>query len=118
MLKVSKGEAAGLKAAARLIPNTYAGSVIKVEFDVAGKVKTQSSKLTASVVCVDAAGQILREEKKTTTSPSSDFSRLSLPELIVPSGTAEAYLMWVVELPTAARGNEWWRFDNVRIEVK
>lgn len=117
MVKVSKGEAAGLKAAAKQILGVDPGSVIKVEFDVAGKVKSGSSKLTASVICVDASGSVLREVKKSLSRPSTDFTQLKLPEMVVPSGTAEAYLMLVIELPKPASGNEWWRFDSVSIDV-
>ena len=118
MVSVAKGEAAGLKAAAKPILGVEPGSVLKVELDVAGRTKTSSSSLTASVICVDAAGSALREVKKKVARPAEDFRTLKLPELVVPSGTAEAYLMLVVEVPAEARGHEWWRFDRVVFNVE
>ena len=113
---IPKGDPAGLKACAFLVEKAAAGWVVKADFQVAGKTKDGSS-LTASLVCIDAQGNILREEKKTLTNPPNEFRALSLPEVIVPSGTAETYLMLVVELKEPARSKEWWLFDNVVIHI-
>ncbi|MDF7824851.1 hypothetical protein P4B35_12570 [Pontiellaceae bacterium B12227] len=119
MCSVSKGEPAGLKACAKLISKAEPGWVVKVDLDIAGKAKSQSSKAKVSVICIDAAGNILQEKEKVLSAPSTKFQKLSIPEVIVPSGTAETYLMLMVEVKKpAAKAAEWWRFDNVVIDVK
>lgn len=118
MVAIQKNEPAGLKAAVRLVEKAEAGWVVQVRMDVAGKVRTNSSQFTVSLVCVDQEGGILREVEKKVAEPSTNFSRISLPELVVPSGTVETYLMIVVEVPDAAKSSEWWRFDNVVVELK
>ena len=115
---VSKGEGPAMKACMRSIGKVMDGAVIKSRIDVYGKSKTKSSQVKIALMCVDAQGGILREVKKELTVPSSKFKRITLPEVIVPSGTVETYFMIVVEVPAAAKGNEWWRFDNIYINVQ
>lgn len=118
MCSILKGEPVGLKACAKSISKADPGWIVKVDLDISGKAKSQSSKAKVTVVCLDATGQILQEVEKVISVPSKDFQKVSLPELIVPSGTAETYLMLMVEVKQSAKANEWWRFDNVVINVK
>lgn len=118
MCSVSKKETPGLKACAKSISNANPGWIVQVDFDICGKAKSQSSKAKATVVCLDATGKILQEVEKVIPMPPEDFQKISLPELIVPSGTAQTYLMLMVEVTQTAKANEWWRFDNVIINVK
>lgn len=118
MCSVSKGEPVGLKACAKSINKADPGWIVKVDLDIAGKAKSQSSKAKVTVVCLDASGKILQEVEKVITVPLADFKKVSLPELIVPPGTVETYLMLMVEVKKTAKANEWWRFDNVVIDVK
>ena len=118
MCSVSKGEAAGLKACAKVVSKAEPGWIVKVDLDIAGKTKTKSSKGKVSVICVDAAGTILAEVERVVFAPSTKFQKVSIPELIVPSGTTETYLMLMVEVQHEAKSSEWWRFDNVIIDVK
>lgn len=117
MCVVEKGEAPGLKALARKINNADVGWLIKVSFDIAGKAKDKSSKATVAVMFLDKEGRVIREVKKMVTEPNAKFQKFSLPETIVPSGTAETYLMLVVETVKPATAKEWWRFDNIGIGV-
>lgn len=118
MCSVAKNEQPNVKACAKVISKADPGFIVKVDLDVAGKAKHKSSTVKISVICVDAGGSILQEVEKKITTPSADFKRISVPELIVPSGTAETYLMMMVEVTKKAKSAEWWRFDNVVIQVK
>ncbi|WP_322607230.1 hypothetical protein [Pontiella agarivorans] len=114
---VSKGEPAGVMACAKVV-KAQPGFVVKVDLDLAGKARHNSSRVKISVICVDAGGGILQEVEKTVAVPSSDFHRISVPELIVPAKTAETYVMLMVEVTKTAKSTEWWRFDNVLIRVE
>ena len=118
MCSVSRGEAAGLKACAKVISGAEPGWIVKVELDIAGKAKSKSSKAKISVICVDSSGTIISEVERVVSASSPKFKKLSIPELIVPSGTTETYLMLMVEVGQTAKSAEWWRFDNVIIVVK
>lgn len=118
MCTVSKGEAAGIKACAKVISKADPGFVVNVSLDVAGKNKSKSSAAKISVICVDKSGSILSEVEKKVTAPSTKFKKVSVPEIIIPSGTAETYLMLMVEVTQPAKSAEWWRFDNVVIKVE
>ncbi len=118
MYTVAKGEEAGLKACARIVENAGPGWVITAQVDIAGKAKSKSSKVNLALMCIDAEGNTLREVKKQVTSPSVKFQKVTLDELIVPSGTKEVYFMMVVEVTQVAKAKEWWRFDNIVIDVK
>ncbi len=118
MCTVSKGDAPGLKACVMVIKKAEPGWVIKAELDVAGKVKSNSSKVSLAVLCIDEAGNTLQEVKKQITAPTAEFKKVILSELVIPTGTAEAYFMIVVEVSKEAKAKEWWRFDNVVIELK
>ena len=118
MCVISKGTAPGLQACIVGIDKAEPGWIISAKLDVSGKVKSNSSKANLTLICVDAAGNTLREVKKTIVAPSTTFQTVVLEELDVPSGTAQAYLMIVVEVTQKSRAKEWWRFDNVVIEVK
>ncbi len=118
MCSISKGRAAGVLACARVIEKASPGWMVKVDLDVAGKAKYKNSKMNVSVMCIDADGNTIKEVKKQISTPSTSFQKVSLDELMIPSGTAETYLMIVVELADKSRGKEWWRFDNVVIQVK
>ncbi|MDF7801704.1 hypothetical protein P4C99_19660 [Pontiellaceae bacterium B1224] len=118
MCSIAKKEPAGLKACAKAISSAEPGWIVQVDLDIAGKVKSQSSTAKATVVCLDATGKILQEVEKVITVPSEEFKKVSLPELIVPSGTAQTYLMLMVEVKQTAKSKEWWRFDNIIINVK
>jgi len=118
MCSVSKGEAPHLKACAHLIEKAEAGWVVKADLWIAGKNKSESSVFTASIVCIDSGGSILREVKKKLSKPDRAAQQLTLPEIIIPSGTAETYLMLVVEVTQEARGNEWWKFDDITVLIK
>ncbi len=118
MCSISKGDAPGLKACARPVEKADAGWVVNAKLDICGKAKSNSSKATVVLMCVDEKGGTIREVKKEILVPASKFENVSLPEIVVPSGTVETYLMLVVEVTKPAGANEWWRFDNVVIEVK
>lgn len=115
---VEKGEKPGLKACAREIPEAEAGWVVKVEARIAGKKNTERSKVSIAVICVGKDGKTLREVKKEVTRPNGDFALISLPEMIIPSGAVKTYLMLVVEVTKESKAKEWWRFDDVSIDVK
>jgi len=115
---ISKGEAPGVKACAKVIPKASPGYVIKGSLDVAGKVKYNCSHVKISIICVDITGKILSEVEKKVNAPSPDFTKVTVPELIVPSGTAHAYIMLIVEVTQPAKSSEWWRFDNIVIQVQ
>ncbi|MDF7808486.1 hypothetical protein P4E94_13625 [Pontiellaceae bacterium B12219] len=118
MCEVSKGEAPGLKACAKLIDKAEPGWIVTADLDIAGKNKAGSSRAKISVVCLDAAGSILAEVEKVVSKPSTDFKKVVVPELLVPSGTKQTYLMLMVEVTEASKAKEWWRFDNISIVVK
>lgn len=118
MCSVSKGEPVGLKACAKSVSKAAPGWIVQVNLDIAGKARSESSKAKVTVVCLDATGQILQEVEKVITVPSAEFKKVSLPELIVPSGTVQTYVMLMVEVKQTSKANEWWRFDNVVIDVK
>lgn len=118
MCSVSKGEPVGLKACAKSINKADPGWIVKVDLDISGKAKFQSSKAKVTVVCLSETGKILKEVEKVITVPTTEFKKVSLPELIVPPGTVETYLMLMVEVQKPAKAKEWWRFDNVVIDVK
>lgn len=118
MCSIAKKEPAGVKACAKPISNAEPGWIVKVDLDIAGKVKSQSSTAKVTVICLDATGKILKEVEKVISVPSEEFKKISLPELIVPSGTAQTYLMLMVEVKQTAKAKEWWRFDNIIINVK
>lgn len=118
MCSVAKGEPVGLKACAKSINKADPGWIVKVNLDIAGKAKSQSSKAKVTLICLGATGSILQEVEKVITVPSAEFKKISLPELIVPPGTVETYLMLMVEVKQPAKSKEWWRFDNVVIDVK
>lgn len=118
MCIVEKGEEAGLKALAREIEKAEPGWMVKVDLAIAGRAKSQSSKASVVLMCVDKDGTPLREVKKEISKPETGFQRLSLPEVVVPSGTVETYLMLVVEVKQTSGAKEWWRFDNIVIDVK
>lgn len=118
MCEVSKGENAGMKACIREIDKAAPGWIIKASLDLSGKAKTQSSKAKIVLMCIDAKGNTLRESKQEISAPSSGFKTVTIPEMAVPSGTVATYMMLVVEVPETARGNEYWRFDDVIISVQ
>jgi hypothetical protein len=118
MCEVAKGEAPGLKACAKLIDKADPGWIVTANLDISGKNKSASSKAKISIVCLDAAGSILGEVEKVISSPSTDFKKVTVPELIVPSGTKQTYLMLMVEVTQSSKAKEWWRFDNVSVVVK
>lgn len=118
MCTVPKGDPAGGVMACAKVIKAQPGFVIKVDLDLAGKAKKRSSRVKISVICVDAAGNILQEVEKKVAIPSSEFQKVSVPELIVPAKTAEAYVMLMVEVAKPVKSTEWWRFDNVVIQVK
>ncbi len=118
MCIVSKGEVPGLKACARIVNKTGPGWVVSAKLDVAGKIKSKSSKVNLALICIDAEGNTLREVKKQITTPLTKFQKVTLQELIIPSGTTEVYFMMVVEVIKTANSKEWWRFDNVVIDIK
>jgi hypothetical protein len=118
MCVVKKGEAAGLKACARIVEKAEPGWVVTARLDVSGKAKSRSSKSSFALMCIDADGNTIREVKKQVVAPATEFKTIVLEELIVPSGTKEVYFMMVVEIAQTAKSKEWWRFDNVIIEVK
>lgn len=118
MCLVNKGESVGLKACAKTVSKAEPGFIVKVDLDVAGKAKARNSNAKVSVICVDRAGNILKEVEKKVSLATSKFIKVSVPELMVPSGTVETYLMLMVEVSQPSKGKEWWRFDNVVIQVK
>ncbi|QBG47241.1 hypothetical protein EGM51_07470 [Verrucomicrobia bacterium S94] len=118
MCTVSKGEPAGGVMACAKVIKAQPGFVVKVDLDLVGKAKKRSSRVKISVICVDAAGNILQEVEKKVAVPPSEFQTVSVPELIVPAKTAETYVMLMVEVAKPVKSTEWWRFDNVRIQVK
>ena len=107
-----------MKACIRLIDKAEPGWVLKASLDVSGKAKTNSSKVKIVLMCIDEKGNTLRESEKEITVPPAKFQSFTVPEIVIPSGTAAAYMMLVVEIPQTARGNEYWRFDDVIINVK
>lgn len=115
---VSKGEAPGVKACAKVIPKAAPGFVINASLDLAGKNKRKSSNAKISIICVDSTGNILSEVEKKVSAPSTDFKKVTVPELIIPSGTAQTYFMLMIEVTQPAKSSEWWRFDNVVIKVE
>ena len=117
MCVVEKGEAPGLKALARKVNKADVGWAVKVSLDISGKAKSKSTKASIVVMCLDKDGKPIREVKQEVTAPNTKFQKISLPEIIVPSGTVETYLMLVVETVKPAAAKEWWRFDNVVIDV-
>jgi hypothetical protein len=117
MCSVSKGEA-GMKACVRMIDQAEPGWIIKANLDIAGKTKTKSSKAKVVIMCIDAKGNTLRESAKELTVAPAKFQSVSIPEIVIPSGTAATYMMLVVEIPEPARGNEYWRFDDVIINIQ
>jgi hypothetical protein len=118
MCEVSKGEAPGIKACAKLIDKAEPGWIVKAEVDISGKNKAGSSRAKISIVCLDAAGSILSETERVFSKPDTDFQKLIMPELLVPSGTKQTYLMLMVDVVDVSKAKEWWRFDNVSIVVK
>lgn len=118
MCSISKGDPVGIKACAKSVSKAQPGFIVKVDLDIAGKSKAKYSKAKVSVICVDNTGQILQEVEKVISTPTGKFHKISIPELMVPSGTVETYLMLMVEVNQASRSSEWWRFDNVTIDVK
>lgn len=118
MCQISKGEGAGMKACIRMIDQAEPGWIIKATLDISGKAKTKSSKAKVVLMCIDEKGNTLRESKKEIAVPPSDFQSYTIPEIVIPSGTAAAYMMLVIEVSETARGNEYWRFDDVIINVK
>ncbi len=118
MCTLSKGSAPGVQACIVGIKDANPGWVLVAKLDVSGKVKSNSSKLNLTLICVDVAGNTLREVKKTIVAPSAEFQTVVLPELDVPSGTTEAYFMIGVEVTQPPSSKEWWRFDNVVLQVK
>jgi len=118
MCVIPKGTAPQLKACALQIKQAAPGWVLTARIDVSGKVKSKSSNLSFVVMCLDKDGNTLREERKKIIAPSKEFQKIALPEIVVPSGTVEAYLMVVVEVTQTTKGKDWWRFDNVVIDVK
>lgn len=118
MCSVAKGEPVGLKACAKVISKAEPGFIVKVDLDVAGKVKSKSSEAKITLICLDKSGTILQEVEKKIAVPSTKFQKISVPELMVPSGTVQTYLMLMVEVKKPAKAAEWWRFDNVVIDVK
>ncbi|VGO14576.1 hypothetical protein PDESU_03139 [Pontiella desulfatans] len=117
MCSIAKGDAPEMKACVRTIAKADAGWVVKGSVDVAGKIKG-NSKATVVLMCIDAEGKTLRESKKVITKPSATFQTITLSDFVVPSGTAETYLMLVVETIKTSTAKEWWRFDNVVVEVE
>lgn len=107
-----------MKACIRVIEKAEPGWIIKASLDISGKAKSQSSMAKIVLMCIDEQGNTLRESKKEISSPQAKFQAVTVPEIVIPSGTAATYMMLVVEVTDVASGNEYWRFDDVIISVQ
>ncbi len=116
---VGKGEKAGTRACLQKITGIEANRIIQVSLDVSGTnvARTPNSKACLAILCVDAGGNVLKEYRASVIKPTNAFRELKIDDAIVLPTTAQVYIMLVVEVYQTASNDDWWRFDNVKIDI-
>ena len=119
MCSVLKGNGPELRACAQAINRAAPGKTIHISLDVAGIAvqKTPHSKGSVVVLCTDADGQVLAEYRHDIVKPKAGFQRVEIADVVIPPDTVETHLMLLVEVYEVATDGDWWRFDNINIQV-
>jgi hypothetical protein len=119
MCGVQKGEEPTLKACSQKINGASAGKRISVSMDVAAIAVQQTPNTKASIIilCVDENGTALKEFRHDLVDLKAQFQKVKIPIAIVPEDSAECHLMLIVENDQVAKDGDWWRFDNVNIQI-
>jgi hypothetical protein len=117
---VKKGEARGSRVCMQKIGTVQEGKIVEVSLDVAATdvVRSPNSKACIAVLCTDSKGGVRKEYRSGIDRPSSAFEQVEIDDAIVLPGTAEIYIMIVVEVYQTALDDDWWRFDNVTVRIR
>lgn len=120
LCSVSKGDKPELRACVQKISGVAAGKIVEVSADVSGfdVVKTPNSKACLAVLCFGDKGQVLKEYRSSVDRPGSAFQPVEIDDAVVLPGTRQIYIMLVVEVFQPAMDGDWWRFDNVKLDVR
>lgn len=117
---VEKGDPPGLRACLQSLSGIEAGRLVEVSVDFSGidVVKAVSSKACLAVLCMDDKGSVVKEYRSSVILPEPAFQTIAVDDAVILPGTAQVYVMLVVEVYQIAVDNDWWRFDNVRIRIR
>ena len=119
MCSVKKGETAEIRACIQKINNVFPGKRMRLSVDVMAiaVTKTPNSRGSIVILCTNAEGSVLKEYRHDLVRPKAQFQNVVIENAVVPEGTVETHLMLVVEGYQLAADGDWWRFDNVNIQI-
>jgi hypothetical protein len=117
---VKTGEGRGLRVCMQKIGTVQEGKIVEVSLDVAATdvVRSPNSKACIAVLCTDSTGSVRKEYRSNIDRPSSKFQQVKIDDAVVLPGTANIYIMIVVEVYQTASDDDWWRFDNVTVRIR
>lgn len=116
---VEKGDPPATRACLQSIEGIAANKIVEVSLDVSGinVAQTPHSKACLAILCMNSAGNVLKEYRSSVIMPSSSFKQIKIDDAVVLPGTKKIYVMLVVEVYETATDGDWWRFDNVAIAI-
>jgi len=96
------------------------GQVLSVSVDVSAvAVKlTPNSQAHMLLIFLDENGNMLRKYKTIVEDIRMPWQTLAVRGAVVPEKAVEAYIVLVVEVTRKAADGDWWRFDNLRVEIR
>ena len=117
---VGKGDGPQLRACLQKIEGIPAGKILEASLDVSATdaYQTQNSTAFLAILCFDGRGELLNEYRTSTPVLKPTFRHIKIDDAVVLPGTEQVYVMLVVEVYQTASDNDFWRFDNVRLQVR
>lgn len=119
LCRVKEGDAVGLRACLQTFSGIDPDRIIEVSLDVSAVdvYQTPNSKACLAILCMDEQGNVLKEYRSGVIIPRSTFQKLEIDDAVVLPETHQVYVMLVVEVYKTATDDDWWRFDDVRLQV-
>jgi arylsulfatase A len=90
-------------------------AVPTLQLEIPGGGESKVSFAYVQAEFLDAAGMVLTSHQGAAVTNDTAFSSHSISNLVAPSGTAFIRIAGVVEAPSAPGGNEYWSFDNFKL---
>ena len=117
---VKKGEKRGSRVCMQKIGKVQEGKIVEVSLDVAATdvARSPNSKACIAVLCTDSKGGVRKEYHSNIDRPPSKFQQVMIDDAVVLPGTADIYIMIVVEVYQTASDDDGWCFDNLTVRIR
>ncbi|MBN2786543.1 MAG: hypothetical protein JXR25_17130 [Pontiellaceae bacterium] len=118
--RVKKGDAAETRACVQALSGIEVGRIVEVQVDVSAisVVQSANSKVCLAVLCMDTKNNLIKEYRSGVTSPGTAFMPVKIDDAVILPGTEQVYVMLVVEVFRNAEDDDWWRFDEVLLNIR